>query len=475
MDKPTKPSNLMPRSFGGVKNNFSVSLQSSGYEDGVPAVYGGDNVNYQLDATGKELDYCEKIVDFIVDMPIGKTITVDGNNKIVYQDLGANTDLSNLTTTGKAKIAIKEYLISETYELNDVVMSIVDGEVKLFKSLVSENIGNLLTDTTKWEEVQLGGSSFKIGQIIKSTTPQIDAGLHLLDGSLLQYGSYKDVIDYYGDLYDSGNYLAIFDTEANWQASVTSYGVCGKFVYDSINKTLRIPKITGFIEGTNTLAELGDVTEAGLPNIIGQHDTNGTGATGAFVSGDTGAYALNAWGNTITKTKIDASLSNTIYGNSNTVQPQSIKVLYYIVIATTTKTDIEVDIDEIATDLNGKADIDLSNVNATGTSKVAGWSMPSSTSEDVTLGANGATYTAPANGWFTLVGYNGSAGSTTLYNTTSSVIFTTGSPTSDYYAELSVPCAKNDVIQLSWHNGNLSIPADGWFKFVYAKGSESEA
>ena len=50
--------------------------------------------------------------------------------------------------------------------------------------------------------------------------------------------------------------------------------------------------------------------------------------------------------------RIDASQSNSIYGNSNTVQPQSIKVFYYIVIATTTKTDIEVDIDEIVTDLN---------------------------------------------------------------------------------------------------------------------------
>ena len=65
MDKPTKPSNLMPRSFGGIKNNFSSSLQTSGFEDGVPAIYGGDNLNYQLDATGQELDYCEKICDYI--------------------------------------------------------------------------------------------------------------------------------------------------------------------------------------------------------------------------------------------------------------------------------------------------------------------------------------------------------------------------------------------------------------------------
>ena len=127
MDKPTKPSNLMPRSFGGVKNNWTSGMQASGYEDGVPAIYGGDNLNYQLDATGKELDYCEKIVDFINEIPIGKTITVDNNNKLVYDNLStvartgsyndllnkptipsvdnfATKDLDNLTTTGNNKI-----------------------------------------------------------------------------------------------------------------------------------------------------------------------------------------------------------------------------------------------------------------------------------------------------------------------------------------------------------------------------------
>ena len=106
MDKPTKPTDLMPRQFGGVKNNFSASLQYSGYEDGVPAIYGGDNLNYQLDSTGKELDYCEKIVDFINNIPIGKTITVDANNKLVYSNYtdGADVDLSNLSSTGQAKL-----------------------------------------------------------------------------------------------------------------------------------------------------------------------------------------------------------------------------------------------------------------------------------------------------------------------------------------------------------------------------------
>ena len=84
MDKPTKPTDLMPRTFGGIKTNFSNNLQETGYEPNVPAIYGGANLNYQLNATGQELEYCEKIIDFINDMPIGKVVTVDANNKLVY-------------------------------------------------------------------------------------------------------------------------------------------------------------------------------------------------------------------------------------------------------------------------------------------------------------------------------------------------------------------------------------------------------
>ena len=74
--------------------------------------------------------------------------------------------------------------------------------------------------------------SRNIGEIVTSTIPLTDAGLHLLDGTLLSgSGIYAAFVDYIADLYDSGNYTAIFDTEANWQSAVTQYGVCGKFVY----------------------------------------------------------------------------------------------------------------------------------------------------------------------------------------------------------------------------------------------------
>ena len=207
-----------------------------------------------------------------------------------------------------------------------------------------------------------------IGQIIQSTIPLTDAGLHLLDGSLISgSGSYSAFVDYISDLYDSGNYSDIFETEANWQSAVTTYGVCGKFVYDSVNGTVRLPKITGFTEGTIDPTTLGDLTQAGLPNITGEIaykcQTDSREPSGAFtkISESTGVTPSGTNKDRNIEVDFSASLSNSIYGNSTTVQPQAIKVLYYIVIATSVKTEIEVDIDEIATDLNGKADVDLSN------------------------------------------------------------------------------------------------------------------
>jgi hypothetical protein len=216
-------------------------------------------------------------------------------------------------------------------------------------------------------QATLVGESRNIGQIIPSAIPLTDAGLHLLDGALIQgSGIYSAFVDYIAGLDLTANY---FCTEQEWQTSVTQYGVCGKFVYDSTNNTVRLPKVTGIIEGTTDVSALGDLVEAGLPNITGGYYqpntaaggfagvTYGVGATGAFhqLNGVSGCYS-SASGSTNVGLGFDASLSNPIYGNSSTVQPQTIKAFYYIVIATSTKTDIEVDIDEVVTDLNGKVD-----------------------------------------------------------------------------------------------------------------------
>ena len=217
--------------------------------------------------------------------------------------------------------------------------------------------------------------SIAIGQIISSIIPLTDAGLHLLDGSLIQGGGVYDAfVQYIANLVNL--YPQCFTDEATWQSTVSSKGVCGKFVYDSVNNTVRLPKITGFIEGTINNGDVGDIINAGLPDHthhIAVYNAEGSATGGGYVPGssfDAGSVIVNSgtngesgngnWTdrstnygyNTNRNQMNNASSVNSIYGNSSTVQPQSIKVFYYIVVATTTKTEIEVDIDDVITDLN---------------------------------------------------------------------------------------------------------------------------
>lgn len=318
-------------------------------------------------------------VDQDVERPKTYEVTNNQDGSITLTDsFGLVTELGtpvnalnmNHIEDGIDGCAIRKHNLTETFNLGEWVLGGTGDDEGIYKSLEDNNVGNAITDDTKWEKVEMGGGATRnIGEIVASTIPLADAGLHLLDGSLLSYGSYQAFIDYIADLYDSGDYTDIFETEANWQTSVTTYGVCGKFVYDSVNNTVRLPKITGFIEGTTDTTALLDLVEAGLPNITGETGgyvyTGSNGALSAVTRSDTAGRVNGGSGQWGTIVTLDASNSNSIYGNSSTVQPQAIKVLYYIVVATTTKTEIEVDIDEIATDLNGKADVDLTNVSHT--------------------------------------------------------------------------------------------------------------
>ena len=205
-------------------------------------------------------------------------------------------------------------------------------------------------------EISSTAGSRNIGEIIQSTIPLTDAGLHLLDGSVIQgNGIYSDFYNYIAGIVNT--YPNLFVTEATWQAEVANHGVSGKFVLNTTNKTVRLPLITGITQSSESINALGDYIQAGLPNITGSFNPGeyNPQASGAFYSTQNGSreYSSEFQGQRIS---LDASRSNPIYGRSNTVQPPAIKVLYYIVVANSAKLDIQVDIDELVTDLNSKAD-----------------------------------------------------------------------------------------------------------------------
>lgn len=126
----------------------------------------------------------------------------------------------------------------------------------------------------------------------------------------------------------------------------------------------------------------------------------------------------------------------------------------------------DVDIDNIATDLNGKADTDLTNVTDQGKILMSSMGMPSDKYIDLTLGASKTTYTAPANGWVFLDkgGLAGQIGF--IVNVTKK--YAVGGA---HFVRISCPVQKGDTYRVDY---DLTGATSG-FRFFYAVGSKSEA
>lgn len=103
---------------------------------------------------------------------------------------------------------------------------------------------------------------------------------------------------------------------------------------------------------------------------------------------------------------------------------------------------------------------------------VTGYAFPSNKSVSLTLGASGTKYTAPANGYFTCKLY-----STTTQNSlemySNLVAYCVSKSTTSSALIASVPALKGQNCSIFYTNAKVS--GNGYFKFVYAKGSESEA
>ena len=140
-------------------------------------------------------------------------------------------------------------------------------------------------------------------------------------------------------------------------ASMTVYNANGEIVVNP--NSIKLPTVTTFIQGLSSITNIGSSLSAGLPNITGTDRgiaSQAFGLSGAFyeaaMSG-TGTYYQDASTDTsYTRTGFDASRSNSIYGNSATVQPNATRYPYYIVLASGYKSSQVVDVDNVVNELN---------------------------------------------------------------------------------------------------------------------------
>ena len=282
----------------------------------------------------------------------GEAITVTGGTLGVDNTIAAKIG----STVQRGVLQVGENLQAS----NGVVFSLAwTAEVEELDASNSDALSDDLHDAAfvnvTGENTSVVGRA--IGELVWSLLPIRGAWFQLLDGSLIySTGIFAAFYNYMVQLKNTGEHDNLFITETEWQNSVTTYGVCGKFVLDTTAGTVRIPKVTGHVEGTIDSAAVGTLIEAGLPGLSGYLGMGeGSEVDGVLFTinstGITGGTQVGASSTKDVRVDFDASRSSPIYGNSPTVQTQSIKGYMYMVVGTYAKSDLQVNLDNVAADL----------------------------------------------------------------------------------------------------------------------------
>ena len=269
----------------------------------------------------------------------------------------------------------------------------------------------------------------------------------MLQGSLVTM-TYPDAVNKIKALYEDGvettyrgitckqtidgRYIADISKETEVDELFQTTGVVDIYVYDSVNQQFYLPKTKWFHQFTLNTSLVNTFNEAGLPNVEGSMsrfagasyvgNQNGVSSQGALNVLYTGASNFRSYSsggqfdlNTIS---IDASNSNPIYGNSDSVQPNSSNKLLYYKVGGTIVNESTIDVENVLTELQQKADYSLSNAvpSQVFINNVINWGLPDYSAGIVYIDPDVASvsttegsFTAPCDGVVDvcIIGFNG--------------------------------------------------------------------
>lgn len=149
--KPSKPNVTLPNNFGGIKTPYTQAQIDNGYQEAVPQVVDGGNINYEKDALFQKLKYLESVADAVNNIPAGKFLVVNSNNQFEYADSSVKSSFGNIgdinhTTSTEVPSggAWCDGALYTKAQFPDVYQMLVDGKlqsttVSAFDSIVSAN------------------------------------------------------------------------------------------------------------------------------------------------------------------------------------------------------------------------------------------------------------------------------------------------------------------------------------------------
>lgn len=273
-------------------------------------------------AAANAVKKCEEAVQTITST---STSTIDNINNVKQEVLTTVTD-----TSTKATETIKT--------LTDTTVAKAESEANRAES--EANRAQHLAD-----KVDVSQYAMPVGFEAFTTNPNLQAGWLPLLGGEYSRTAYPDL---WAWVQTQQGYLI---EESAWQTKAAANGGNVPFYSKGDGSTtFRVPALKCWVKGASSISEVGGYLAAGLPNITGSTAWAVNGTLDIYSTQDTpyhqntGALsvkkdgkAYGAIGDTGTDSEksnvsvnIDASLSNPIYGSSDTVQPPSIAGLWCV-------------------------------------------------------------------------------------------------------------------------------------------------
>lgn len=275
-----------------------------------------------------------------------------------------------------------QYDANQAYYKGCIVMDATDG--KRYECIDDVAAGTILpsadTDNDYWREYSPGG--VPLGTIIPYAANAAEPPYSFLfcEGQAVSRTMYPDLFALIGTTYGAGDGSTTFN----------------------------LPNLVGKYPQGDTTA--GTVKSAGLPNIEGTATVRDYNISTTYFQGDGYSGALTGYGSsekvyansgstTTTSTanpkiKLDASQSNAIYGNSDTVTPPTLTVRWIIkAYDAPTPSSAQIDLSQYAADL---------------ANRLTREQTPAFNRRDVIT--TSGTYTAPVTGWYRIVVKGGGGG-----------------------------------------------------------------
>lgn len=202
----------------------------------------------------------------------------------------------------------------------------------------------------------------------------------------------------------NGFKIASVEQHENIRLAYETLGIAWYYILDTENQRFKLPRTKYGFTGIRDNA--GNNVKAGLPNIEGELISNLAGGT-AIPSSGTGALKSSTEAVAATKTGsgnhgtvayhnliFNASDSNPIYGNSDTVQPPATQMYLYFYVGKTKRPQTEVDLGVLTEKVNDlDLDVAVTTINTaknTGLEEITGASTTglASVTNAVTTGLN---------------------------------------------------------------------------------------